>query len=102
MAKKRTEANPQLEAKGTKPDAQKNQSAPDQQFGEGNGGGESRVTTTPLASGLSTLEFNARVARKAYELFEARGRDEGRDVEDWLEAERLVKEELVQQSQAVA
>jgi hypothetical protein len=35
-------------------------------------------------------------------LFEARGRDEGRDVEDWLEAERLVKEELLQQSQAVA
>jgi hypothetical protein len=43
---------------------------------------------------MSTVEFNARVARKAFELFEQRGRNEGHDVEDWLEAERLVKEEL--------
>lgn len=67
-----------------------------------NGGGHRESRTAPSPSGLSPLEFNARVARKAYELFEARGREEGRDVEDWLEAERLVKEELVQQSQAVA
>ncbi len=102
MAKKRTEASPEIDSKGAKPATRKNQSAADPQFGEGNGGGDDRVTTTPLASGLSTLEFNARVARKAYELFDARGRDEGRDVEDWLEAERLVKEELLRQSQAVA
>jgi hypothetical protein len=44
---------------------------------------------------LSGPEFNARVARKAYELFERRGRQEGYDVEDWLEAERLVKEEIL-------
>lgn len=43
---------------------------------------------------LSSIEFNARVSRKAYELFEARGRREGRGLEDWLEAERLVKQEL--------
>jgi hypothetical protein len=44
---------------------------------------------------FSGPEFNARVARKAYELFERRGRQEGHDVEDWLEAERLVKEEIL-------
>jgi hypothetical protein len=38
-------------------------------------------------------EFNARIARKAYELFERRGRETGRDVEDWLEAERLIRQE---------
>jgi len=43
---------------------------------------------------MSTVEFNARVARKAFALFEQRGCQEGHDVEDWLEAERLVKEEL--------
>ncbi|MBD0304938.1 MAG: DUF2934 domain-containing protein [Nitrospiraceae bacterium] len=51
-------------------------------------------------SALNQAEFNARVARKAFELFERRGRDSGRDVEDWLEAERLVKEELRQESEA--
>jgi DUF2934 family protein len=40
--------------------------------------------------------FYARVAKKAYELFEQRGREHGLDVADWLEAERLVVEELRQ------
>jgi len=31
------------------------------------------------------------VARVAYELFEQRGRTPGRELEDWLEAERLVR-----------
>ena len=41
-------------------------------------------------------EFNARVARKAYELFEQRGSGTagtGNDVEDWLTAEELVRDE---------
>ncbi|HLZ32799.1 MAG TPA: DUF2934 domain-containing protein [Nitrospira sp.] len=29
-----------------------------------------------------------RVARRAYELYEQRGRQEGRDLEDWAKAER--------------
>jgi hypothetical protein len=45
---------------------------------------------------FSNVEFYARVARRAYDLFERRGREEGHDVEDWLEAERLVKDELLQ------
>jgi hypothetical protein len=61
----------------------------------------SQTTTATSESGLSLLEYNARVARKAYDLFERRGRDEGHDVEDWLEAERLVKEELLQHGEAV-
>jgi hypothetical protein len=31
------------------------------------------------------------VARRAYELFLARGQGEGHDVEDWLEAERQLE-----------
>ena len=34
------------------------------------------------------------VRRRAYELFEARGRQPGREAEDWLEAEREVKRHL--------
>jgi len=41
-------------------------------------------------------EFYFQVARKAYELFERRGGEHGHDVDDWLEAERLVVEELRQ------
>jgi Protein of unknown function (DUF2934) len=35
------------------------------------------------------------VAQRAYELFPARGRVEGHDVEDWLEAERQLKAESI-------
>lgn len=35
------------------------------------------------------------VARRAYELFETRGREEGHDLDDWLQAEREVQERPV-------
>ena len=35
-----------------------------------------------------------RIAKKAYELYEQRGRQGERDVEDWLEAEELVRKEM--------
>jgi outer membrane protein TolC len=31
---------------------------------------------------------HAHIAQRAYELYEQRGRQEGRDLEDWLKAER--------------
>ena len=36
------------------------------------------------------------IARKAYELFERRGRTSGQEVKDWLEAEGLIKKEMDQ------
>jgi len=39
-------------------------------------------------------EFRHRVEQKAYELFQRRGSEPGHDVEDWLEAERLVRIEV--------
>jgi hypothetical protein len=36
-----------------------------------------------------------RVAQKAHELYQERGEEPGHDLEDWLTAERLVKEELL-------
>lgn len=41
-----------------------------------------------------TAEFHIRIAQKAYELFERRGGGSGGDVNDWLEAERLVRDEM--------
>lgn len=43
---------------------------------------------------VSREEFMALVQQKAYELYEQRGRQPGNELEDWLTAERLVKEEL--------
>ena len=34
-----------------------------------------------------------RISEKAFELYEARGGTDGRHVEDWVEAERLIDEE---------
>jgi hypothetical protein len=39
-------------------------------------------------------EFYDRVSQKAFELYEHRGGENGRDIEDWLEAERLIRQEM--------
>jgi hypothetical protein len=40
-------------------------------------------------------ELRERIALKAYDLYEKRGSAHGLDVQDWLEAERLVLEETI-------
>ncbi|OIO32893.1 MAG: hypothetical protein AUJ70_04520 [Candidatus Omnitrophica bacterium CG1_02_40_15] len=42
----------------------------------------------------SREEFMQLVQKKAYEIYEKRGCQSGNDLEDWLNAERLVKEDL--------
>ena len=39
-------------------------------------------------------EVRERIAKKAYELYEQRGQQAEHDVEDWLEAEELVRKEM--------
>ena len=39
-------------------------------------------------------EVRERIAKKAYELYEQRGREAERDVEDWLKAEEMVRKEM--------
>ena len=46
-----------------------------------------RTVTEAVAPRASQEE----IAKVAYELFERRGRTPGHDVEDWLEAERIVR-----------
>ena len=38
------------------------------------------------------------VASLAYELYERRGGEHGHDVEDWLEAERILKEKITRRN----
>jgi len=46
------------------------------------------------AKRVSSEEFMQLVQQKAYELYEKRGCKQGNDLEDWLNAERLVKEDI--------
>jgi len=43
---------------------------------------------------VSREEFMQLVQKKAYEIYEKRGCQSGNDLEDWLNAERLVKKDL--------
>jgi hypothetical protein len=39
-------------------------------------------------------ELRDRIAKKAYELYERRGRQPERHVEDWLKAEEIIRKEM--------
>ena len=82
MAQKRSTSEPDAKPPTKRPPSGKPK-VPEQ-------GGQSRSAEAQEESAA----FNARVARKAFEFFQRRGADHGHDLEDWLEAERLVKEEM--------
>jgi len=48
------------------------------------------LASRPLVRALASEPFPdpSTIAQRAYELFEARGRVDGHDLEDWLQAER--------------
>jgi len=60
----------------------------------------SRTSTPPHIQQFQThAELQEQVSRRAYELYEARGREDGRDVDDWLQAESELAQ---QQAKALA
>ena len=50
-------------------------------------------TPNPNQSGQKPSRLN-RIARRAHEIYEARGGQDGRDLDDWLQAEREVDAEI--------
>jgi len=50
--------------------------------------------TTDSTIGVTKEDIQNLIAKKAYELFEKRGRKQGHAAEDWLEAERIIKSKL--------
>ena len=44
---------------------------------------------------VETDVFAQRVEKKAYELYEKRGCQDGYNCDDWLEAERIVEQEMI-------
>jgi hypothetical protein len=55
-------------------------------------GGSPKEVRIPFVSG--DPELWDRIALKAYELYEGRGRANGHDLEDWLRAEQMVLKEI--------
>jgi hypothetical protein len=54
--------------------------------------------TMPLRHGIhqtteSTSEIQEQIRRRAYELYEQRGRDDGHELDDWLRAESEVTQQ---------
>ncbi|HME90881.1 MAG TPA: DUF2934 domain-containing protein [Myxococcaceae bacterium] len=49
------------------------------------------VTTTDERSQVVTSITNEQIAARAYEIYLARGGENGHDVEDWYQAERELK-----------
>ncbi len=41
------------------------------------------------------IDLHEQISRKAFELYEQQGRQDGNDLEHWLQAEQLVKKSLV-------
>jgi hypothetical protein len=55
---------------------------------------ERHLSPAPQSLQKYSDDVRERIAKKAYELYEHRGRQAERDVEDWLKAEELVRKEM--------
>jgi exoribonuclease II len=55
---------------------------------------ERNLSPEPESMQKYSDEVRERIAKKAYELYEQRGRQAEREVEDWLKAEELVRKEM--------
>ena len=64
--------------------------------------GENSSTNTIGKSTMDDEVLRQRIAEKAYELYEKRGQSHGQDLDDWLEAERLVFSEIGSQAHSTA
>jgi len=55
---------------------------------------EQNLSPEPESMQKYSDEVRERIAKKAYELYEQRGRQTERELEDWLKAEELVRKEM--------
>lgn len=54
-------------------------------------GSDRQRRRTWSAAAMTRTNGHDEIARRAYDLFERRGRQHGRDLEDWLQAERELR-----------
>ena len=55
---------------------------------------------TTEISELQEFELEYQIRRRAYELYEERGREDGHELEDWLRAEEEIREKKVRTAAA--
>lgn len=55
---------------------------------------QKKLQSISASQHISLEEVRNRIATKAYELYQQYGCRDGRDLDDWLEAERIVAKEL--------
>ena len=56
---------------------------------------EATINKTKSRIGNKKKSVQAKVPGKAYELYEKRGHEHGRDLDDWFEAEKIVEEKMI-------
>jgi len=56
----------------------------------GDSGETARTGSPERINGSSSDDVRSRIAELAYTLYEQRGREDGHDVEDWIQAEQRV------------
>ena len=64
-----------------------NPTTPDVSAGTSKGSQEDEQSDPPFQISKAGWDYE-RIARRAYELYDQRGRQEGRHVEDWMKAEQ--------------
>ena len=70
---------------------------------KGNGSTESQATTVKLVPEEASTRNSARdeeIRRRAYEIYLERGEQPGRELDDWLQAERELAHEVLSRAQA--
>ena len=52
--------------------------------------------------GLGSIDVSEMIAKRAHEIFESRGGEHGRALDDWLQAEREVQASLIESADTAA
>ena len=55
---------------------------------------KSRLTTSPTATSSVPTVPDETIRARAYQLYEERGKQDGKDLEDWLRAEEELREKV--------
>ena len=63
---------------------------------------KTRTKAANASSAEFTIDIEERIRRRAYELYERRGREDGHESEDWLQAEADLAAELNQPAAVAA
>jgi len=53
-----------------------------------------RKSTNKTEVSIPQAQLTDMIRKKAYELYEKRGKKQGQDLDNWLEAERIIKQRV--------